>query len=329
MVEQITLKEKIESTNDDLVSELTQQTTGNEQVKQIEELIKDLDSSDDPLYQVNCLQLVADIAADQEALKIIESKGVPGKIISLLNQNDPLIIPHALKLFYRVSPKIIEEKYPQILQKLCEFCQSGDKQLLDYAIDLIAAIARGGLFARQVLDRYSGFNEKCLPALGSAIISSDTLLKSRTLACMKDLLEHYEGDSEEEHRKISCKFYHNMINGEMRMTNQLLALCRIPIMEIRIAALEVVAAVAGLNWAQEELVKHPNFTKWITDRSSEACKEGKESKFKILEALVKSKTALNIFSGPIYLEMRKDWKFGPFHVGIAEEMMMDNQQANT
>lgn len=297
--------------------------------KDLNQIIQDIDLNEDPLYQANCLQTVADLASDKEILKIIESKQVPQKIIALLNQDDPLIIPHALKLFYRISPLDIELKYPQILEKLCEYCESDNKLLFDYAIDLLATIGRGGFLARQVLDRHPRFIQKCLPQLGATIISSDTLLKSRTLSCIKDLLEIYEGDPIEETCGLSDNFYHHMIPGDMKMTNQLLALCRIPIMEIRTGALEVVSVVAGLAWAQKELAKHPNFTKWIIDRSSEVCKEGKEAKFKILEAIVKSKTASSIFSGSIYMDMRKDWKNGPYHVGIAEEMMMDNQQANT
>lgn len=328
-----TLKEKIESTNADVATELIHSSQGHdinsEQTNQINELIRDLNASHDPLYQVNCLQIVGDMASDKKTLELLETKGVPQKIIALLNQNDPLIIPHALKIFYKVNPLDLELKYPQVLDKLCEYCQSESNQLIDYAIDLIAAIGRGGFLARKVLDRHPKFIHKCLPQIGSTIISSDTLLKSRTLGCIKDLLEFYNGDPREETSALSESFYHGILSGEMRMTNQLLALCRIPIMEIRISALEVVGVVAEFSWAQKELTKHSDFNKWIIDRSSEACKEGKESKFKILEAIVKSKTGASIFGGKLFMDFRADWKNGPFHVGIAEEMMTDNQQANT
>ena len=111
------------------------------------------------------------------------------------------------------------------------------------------------------------------------------------------------------------------------MTHQLLALCRVPFMEIRISAMLVVASIADQLWGQRELAEHPNFLKWILDRSSEACKDGKEAKFKILKTLVKSKTTTRVFKGEDYLKLRADFKNGPFHVGIAEEMLLDNQQA--
>lgn len=296
-------------------------------VEKIEELIKDLDAQEDPIYQVNCLQLVADLACSRQALAILENKQVPQKLIAFLNDSDPLIVPHALKFFYRVNPLELETKYPQVLDKICDYSQSENKQLLDYAVDIIAAIGRGGYHARKVLDKHPQFKEKCLTQLGSTIISSESLLKTRTLRCIADLLELHEDDPKEESSKLSESFYFAIIAGEHRMTNQLLALCRVPFMEIRISAMLVVATVAVQIWGQKELAAHPNFLNWILDRSTEACKEGKESKFEILKGLVKSQTASRVFKGEDYLKMRADFKNGPFHVGIAEEMMMDNQQA--
>lgn len=299
----------------------------NQSVEKIEELIRDLDAQEDPIYQVNCLQLVADLACSRQALVILENKQVPQKLITLLNDSDPLIVPHALKFFYRINPVELETKYPQVLNKICDFSQSENKQLLDYAVDIIAAIGRGGYFARKVLDKHPNFREKCLTQLGSTIISSESLLKTRTLRCIADLLELHEDDPKEESSKLSESFYTAIIPGEHRMTNQLLALCRVPFMEIRISAMLVVATIAVQIWGQKELAAHPNFLTWILDRSTEACKEGKEAKFDILKGLVKSQTASRVFKGEDYLKMRADFKNGPFHVGIAEEMMMDNQQA--
>lgn len=307
----------------------TSEPIDQDSIKQIDKLIKDSESDVDPVYQVNCLQLIADLATSKQALALLEEKQVPRKLISLLEQSDPLIVPHALKFFYRVNPVFLETKYPEVLDRLCDYCDSDNKQLLDYAVDLIAVIGRAGLSARKVLDKHRNFKEKCLRQLGRAIISSaESMIKSRTLKCITDLIEIQEGDNKEESSGLSEKFYHAIIEGEHKMTNQLLALCRVPFIEIRVNAMLVVAAIANQIWGQKELASHPNFLKWILDRSSEACKEGKEAKFKILTALVKSGTASKVFKGEDYLKMRADFKNGPFHVGIAEEMMMDNQQAS-
>lgn len=297
-------------------------------IQKIEELIKDSCSSEDPIFQVNCLQLIADLACSSQALSILESKQVPDTLIKILNENDPLIVPHALKFFYRVNPTCLETKYPQVLNKICDYCQSDDRQLLDYAIDFIAAIGRGGHAARKVLDNHGQFKQKCLSKLGSTIISSDSLLKSRTLKCIGDLLEIHEEDPREEAVKLSEQFYHAIIEGDLRMTNQLFALSKVPFMEIRINALHVVASIADTDWGQKELAAHQDFLTWLLDRSSETCKESKEAKFDILKTLVKSKTTSRAFKGEDYMKMRADFKNGPFHVGIAEEMLMDNQQAS-
>lgn len=302
----------------------TKEPLDNPTIQKIEELIGDVNVSDDPVYQVNCLQLVADLACSKQALSILEEKQVPQKLIEILSRSDPLIVPHALKFFYRVNPKDLETKYPQVLNKVFDYCTSQDNQLVDYAIDIIAAIGRGGYNARKVLENHSNFKEKCLPILGSLIISSDSLLKSRTLRCINDLLELHDDDPKEETSSLSESFYHSMIPGQNRMTNHLLALCQVPFLEIKINAMLVVATVAVQQWAQKELAAHPDFVKWILDRSTETSKESKEAKFEILKTVVKSPTASRAFKSEDYMKMRADFKNGPFHVGIAEEMLMEN-----
>lgn len=297
-------------------------------IQKIHELINDLKSPDDPVFQVNCLQLVADLACSKQGLAILEAEQVPEELIAILNDSDPLIVPHALKFFYRINPEHLETKYPQVLNKICDYCQSDNKQLLDYAIDFVASIGRGGYSARKVLDQYDQFKERCLSTFGSTILCSDALLKSRALRCIADLLEVHDEDPKEESSKLTESFYHAINEGENKMTNHLLSLCKVPFMEIRVNALQIVAIVANFDWAQKELAAHPDFVRWILDRSTEKCKEGKEAKFEILKTIVKSRTASSIFKGEDYMKMRADFKNGPFHVGIAEEMLMDQQSAN-
>ena len=296
-----------------------------EVTNKIEQLIDDANTTDDPVFQVNCLQLIADLACSPQALKLLEDKQVPQRLIKLLEDSDPLIVPHALKFFYRVNPSNLETKYGVVLDKICDYCQSDNKQLLDYAIDFIAAIGRGGYMARSVLVNHRHFKEKCLHRLGSTMISSDNLIKSRTLKCIHDLLELHEDDPRDQAGKLSEDLYFTILTGEHKMTNQLLALCRYPFMEIRVNALLVVAAVAGSEWGQKELASHTNFVQWILDRSTEKCKEGKEAKFEILKTLVKSKTTSRHFKGEDYMKMRADFKNGPFHVGVAEEMLIEEK----
>jgi 26S proteasome non-ATPase regulatory subunit 5 len=197
--------------------------------------------------------------------------------------------------------------------------------LYDYAVDFLASIGRGGYASRKVLASHPQFAEKCLKQLGTTIISSDSLIKSRTLKCIHDLIEVHEDDPLVEASKLSESFYFTILSGEHKMTNQIFALCRYPFMEIRVNALLVVASIAGSEWGQKELASHPDFGKWILDRSTEKCKEGKEAKFEILKTLVKSRTASRHFGGEDYMKMRADFKNGPFHVGIAEEMLMEEK----
>ena len=287
--------------------------------KEINTLIKDLDSSrEDPLFMVSCLQSFADLACSKEALLILEEKSVPNKLIHLLEESDPLVVPHALKLFYRIHPSDLERKYPGVLNKIVDYCLSEDYQLLDYAVDFIAGLGRSGFSGRRVLYSHPKFKERCLPKLGSTIVGSDTVLKSRTLRCITDLLELHEDDPREESSKLSESTYSKISEGERKMTSQILKLCMVPIVEIRLGAMSVLAAVAVQTWGQKELASHSAFIDWILDRTTEFCKEGKEMKFEILKSLVKSPTTSSIFGGENYMKLRSDYKNGPYQPALVE-----------
>lgn len=263
------------------------QPLSRESVAKIEQLIQDINTSEDPVYQVCCLQLIADLAASKQALAILDQKRVPEKLMDMLDQSDPLIIPHALKFFYRVSLTDLKLKYSRVLDKICDYCQSENNQLLDYAIDLVAAIARNGYPGRKLLDEIDGFREKCLKQLGSTLVCSDSLLKTRAIRCIMDLLEYYEQDPKEESQQLSNSFYHNIIEGENKMTNQLFNLCRVPFPEIRISAMALVASIVDQEWAQEEFAKDTSSLKWILDKFKEAHREGRETKLDVIRTLVK------------------------------------------
>lgn len=300
---------------------------GRDVIQRIDHLISELDTTDDPVYLVNCLQLVADLACSNNALQVLESKQVPQKLIKMIGDGDPLIVPHALKFFYRIYPSLLETKYQVVLDKICDFCLSDNKQLLDYAVDFIASLGRGGYYARKVLDGHPNFKDRCLTKLGSSLVSSDSMIQSRTLRCVTDLIELHEDDPVEESSQLSDRFYHKIIEGEHKMTNQLFSLCRYPFLEIRVNALQALAAIAFHEWGQRELASSSDFVKWLLDRTTERSKESKEAKFAILETIVKSKTGSKVFGGEDFMKLRADFKKGPFHVGVAEEMLMDNQNA--
>lgn len=256
----------------------------------LELLIKDLDSFEDPVYHVNCLQIVAELAGCKNGFNFLEERQVPQKLISLLDEGDPLIVPHALKLFYRIRPFDLRYKFPQVLDRIFEYCQTDDNQLLDYAIDFITAIVIQGFMARKVLDSHPDFRRKCLKQFGKTIVSSNSLLKSRTLKCIAEMLKVQEDDPKVETTKLSESFYFAIIEGEHKMTNQLLSLCRNPFMEIRISALSVAEAVSVQEWGEKELTSHEEFIKWLTEKSTETCKEGKETKAAILKNLKQTPT---------------------------------------
>lgn len=251
------IKRKIESISDigqEILNETKdQKTLASQQVSKIDEIIRGMEDNQDVLYQVNCLQLLSEFVGSKVILDYLETQRVPQRILTILDHNDTLLIPHALKLFLRMNPFDVEIKYPQIIDKVCDYFTSDDQQLLDYGIDFMATIGRGGYLARKVLERHPHFRRLCLPKLGLLLINSNPLLKSRALICIKDLIEVYPGEPRTETMALSKSFYFDILPGEVQMTNRLISLCRMPILEIKSSALDLVKAIVSQSWAPKEL----------------------------------------------------------------------------
>lgn len=291
----------------------------------LDDLIKEI-NNDDLIYKMNCLQLVADLASTSKGLSFLESKGVPNMLIALLKQGDHLVVPHVLKFFCRIDPLLLGDKYPDVLDKVYEFLQTDNELLLVSVIDFIGVLGRSGYSTRLMLDNRSRqtIREKCFTRLGSIITCSDTSIKARTLQCITDLLELHDDDPEEESSKLSEEWYKSIVPGEGRMTSSLLSLCRQPFVEVKTNAMQVIVAIADQVWGQKELANQSTFLPWLLNRSTETCKEGKEAKFNILQTLVKSPTTSRVFRGEEYMKMRSDFKNGPFHVELDEEMRLEH-----
>lgn len=294
----------------------------NDSVNAIELLITELDNKkEDEVYFVNLLQLVADLACTHKGLAILEQHSVPQKLINIINEDNHLIVPQALKLFCRIYPTDLDNKYPQILERIFNYFNSDNQTLLLCALDFVAALARGGHPSRSMLyTRHNQFKTVCLNRLGSLLNCSDTNTKVRALQCIIDLLEIHDEDPKDESIQLAETIYSCIIEGEGKMTLCLLALCRQPFTDVRIHAMMVISIIANHQWGQVELANDKSFVTWLLDRSTEVCKEGKENKFEILKAIAKSPTSSRTFGPQDYMKIRADFKNGPFHVGLAEEV---------
>lgn len=251
------LKAEIESISDiaeRLIEQARDEKKLNEgQSAKLDQIIQGIHNNEDLLYKVNCLQLLSTLATSKVYLSRLESLKVPQTILSILDENDKFVIPHALKFFHRINPFDVEIKFPQVIDLVCNYFKLDDPQLLDYGIDFIATVGRGGYLARKVLERHPSFKRVCLPKLGSLLCSSSPLLKERTLICVKDLLEVYPSEPRSETMALSKSFYSIFLDGEDKMTSQLTRLCQMPIKEIQTPALELAKALSSQTWAPKEL----------------------------------------------------------------------------
>ena len=89
-----------------------------------------------------------------------------------------------------------------------------------------------------------------------------------------------------------------------------------PFLELRLAGLRLLKAIANLNWGQQYFLQQPGFFEYLLDRSTERDNDGKRAKYAVVETLVKSPTTASVLGNELMVKLRAYHLEGPFFVQV-------------
>ncbi|XP_070567568.1 26S proteasome non-ATPase regulatory subunit 5-like [Ptychodera flava] len=292
----------------------------------IDQLVSELEG-DDTLVQMNCIEMLSNIASCQHGLHYLDQQGITQKLETMMSSSDsdPMIgflLPGLIKFFGSVAkfePNEVFEKHPLFAGVVFSLLSTPDPTQKGVAIDTIGVVG-SSVSGKLVLNKQGKVMEKAVQELGSAILQPPTEIRIRALAAITSLLQVKISEQTEDVLSITEKWF-NAVHA--KPIDTIISLCKQPFLEIRCGALSVIQSLANQMWGQRLLNDQPGLAEYLLDRSTEKDKIGKEMKYAVVQTLVESPTTGDVFGRPYLLRLKEYLRQGPFYVRVQSEVAME------
>jgi 26S proteasome non-ATPase regulatory subunit 5 len=264
-------------------------------------------NSNDPLNQMNALEILSTLAETKHGIDAVEKAGVFEKLAKLCHnwRDDPmsgLIFPGVLKFIGKIGaiqpPK--DELTAIVIDAILN--SDDDVPLITVALESLAYIGC-------TIEGKAYLDQK--PSLKSCFDKSRTILEdapSEFRCRVMDAFAVLFGTAEENQSFLPRWFV--LIFPRISV---LFSLVQQPFPDIRLSALHFLGAIAHLEWAQKHYLRIPGVLEFLIDRSCEPNKDCALAKFKIVSIIVESPTVTKILSMEDMGRLKIHIDQGPFY----------------
>ncbi|XP_068733601.1 26S proteasome non-ATPase regulatory subunit 5-like [Montipora capricornis] len=283
----------------------------------LEKLTKELDT-DDPLMRLSCLELLKELAnSGQNGLMFVEESGFVTKLHNLLLSEDGdslmhFVLPGIVRFFGNLAqsrPVQVAEKYPAFFQKLVSFLKADDYILRMNATQTVGAIARSEMGLRVVFDDKNP-NGEVMKILFFNIRSPEGDLNTLSLEALASIFFSADMPSDDL-SEVTKRLFDAMAPRPLQV---LMEVSKQPFQDVHCAVLQMLTSLAKYKWAQKDMTTCPGFLEYLLDRTTETAKTGREHKYDLIVALVRSPFSKEVFGKPFYLRLQEYEREGPFYV---------------
>ncbi|XP_031558026.1 26S proteasome non-ATPase regulatory subunit 5-like [Actinia tenebrosa] len=280
-----------------------------------ETLLKELEG-DDILVQMNCFELLSNLASSSErGLLYLEEHGVVVKLYNMLlsTKEDPMMelaVPGIVKFFGHVAhlrPVEVTQKYPQFMEQLYSQVSCGDLRLMPIAVETIGVIALTDAGLHAVFNNPAR-NKHIMKVLFSHAMGSDSDLRLRAFETLSSIFYSQENFSEELSSFLRG-LYTAMANKPFQA---FVSVAKQPFESLRCSCLRLMKCLAKYEWVQQDMVACPGYLEYLLDRKTEPEKSGRELKYDLIVELAHSPSAKQVFGMPYLLKLREYEREGPF-----------------
>lgn len=277
----------------------------------LDELLKDLDEND-VLAQLNCVSLLADLSSVQHGLLYLETIGTIARMESLFTRTEvdmmaSLLLPGIIKFFgnlMHLYPDQIHSRWSSMVSKVITFVPQPDPALAPVAIDTLGLIGSSSA-GKSALNSIGGTRMiNAVRHVGTLAFSSATNaeLKLRAMECLEQLFKLPSDHQNENLLNLTQSWFAASSSNPMA---ELMRLCELPFLNIRCAAMAIMASIADQRWGQSALRNHPGFQEYIVNRETESEIRGWSAKYAVVNALVKApELTRQVFGDPYFMKLR-------------------------
>nr|KAG5705807.1 hypothetical protein BaRGS_027466 [Batillaria attramentaria] len=298
-------------------------------VKLVNEIHKD-----DILLQLNCLELLVDLAQSNHGLTYLDQQGIVKKLEEMMATADsspfgayllPGVYSGLLKFFgglARFHPKEVLNHFQVFVGMVfAAVGGEGDASIRGLAIDTIGFIATTPE-GKAALNKQGNMMTECVKNLGGIIRNSPSEMRVRALEAVASLIKLQVSDQTEELLQITESWFCRLCTNPFDV---IWSIAKQPFTDLRTAALKVLLSLAYLPWGQQLMNNAAGFKEYLLDRAIESTKEGKEAKFEVVKALAESPTVTQIFGNPYYVQLRDFCREGPFFIRAQAEVAFEEE----
>ncbi|XP_033732303.1 26S proteasome non-ATPase regulatory subunit 5-like [Pecten maximus] len=282
---------------------------------------------DDILLQLNCIELLSDLAMSEHCLVFLDQQGIISKLDEMIAsvESDPmagLLLPGLIKFFggmARFHPKEVCSEKSLFMNTVLD--NTRNPAMTSMAIQTLGFIGSTPE-GKVALDKWDGKLLSSVSDIGAVIKSGTTELKINALQAAERLLTLRVEDQTTELLMLTEKWFKHLGHEPLRA---LLEIVQQPFTDLRCAAYQVFTAMASQQWAQECMIKFPGLTEFLLDRLTEATKEGKDAKYELIKTLAESPFAANSFGNPFYVKLKAYCVQGPYFLRAHAEVAMEGE----
>uniref|UniRef100_A0A914UZ21 26S proteasome non-ATPase regulatory subunit 5 n=1 Tax=Plectus sambesii TaxID=2011161 RepID=A0A914UZ21_9BILA len=299
-------------------------------------LISELRRDGDILGQLNALELLAQMSADSSATAIrLHEMGIIPELHDLLatltdRPDSGFLFPAVIRFFgYLARSRPVESlsAYPKFMQSVFDLVINFDRldvaqRLLGFdTLAIIATTVDGKKQLSNLTGDYTNAMELSMKAFGKAICSGPIELRSRHLDALSSMVTLPLAQQTPELLELTKKWFQWLSDSPME---QIATYFKQPMLELRLAAGEIIKALAEQAWGQKMLAQCPGFLEHLLNRGTESEVNGRRTKYEIVKTLVDSTTIGDAFEAADVMKLRAYEKQGAFFVPIETQVAMEN-----
>lgn len=289
----------------------------------IPSLLAELKSTD-ALLQLNALELLTNLTANSTGLLYLQREGVIEYLIDqIVNiNNNPLsfiLLPGLIEFFgnlYKIQPSVFSQQHPEVLHLLFSSYETLDPALLGVIMSTFGKIGSSDEGKRVLAAHETGvvsFFKKT-----SELIERKDALCVTALNTLTVLM-----DTRDTELMVVTKSWFEALGPPA--LNTITNTARLPFVEMRIAALNLLCAIATQPWGLQVILNAPGLFEFLLDRNVEFDKDCKIAKHEIIKILVGHERISQMVSTDVVLKMKQHVNEGPFFV--AAELQTAFEQA--
>jgi len=299
-----------------------------EKIGLLSQLVSILNSSDF-LLQLNCIELLTQLAICSHGQIYLETAGVMNKLGIMLNDcpNMPfadIIMPGLVKFWGNVAhlrPGQILSQYPAFVTALISMFQSKDDTIQSVAFETIGYIGVS-LEGKTALLRLENMMLECVEKLGLVIRDSSTELKITALNSLASLLKLDNQHQTADMINITQTWYNQIPN----MAPTLINVVKQPFLDLRLAAYQLLMVLCGQSWGRREVLLQPGFCEYLLDRSNEREGRGRQERWSLISRMVESRETKELLGPEMDVQMRQYVRDGPHFVQTQSQVAFEEQQ---